>query len=212
MNVPDAPVEVVASALAEADGVLLLFACLGVDVAHRGDYLRRALHHEHAAAAYAAYGSHVLAFRREGQLRLDVLFAAQCLIVYAVLVEPQQQGNLRGVANALAALGVEVCRCVQRDGRAQQFVVGVVGLKVGHLHLVLRQRARLVGADHGHGAHRFARVQLAHEVVVLQHAAHVERQAQRHGHRHALGHGHDDKRYGHHEVLQHDLGHAQVVG
>ena len=55
-------------------------------------------------------------------------------------------------------------------------------------------------------------MQLAHQVVALQHTTHIQGQSQGYGHRQTLGHGHDDKRYGHHKIFQHHSGHAYIVG
>ncbi|CCY64935.1 unknown [Prevotella sp. CAG:1124] len=197
--------------LVSAQAVAYLLACLGGDVAERSHNLGRALDHQYAFAAYLSDGGHVFSFGRERQLRLDVLVLAEGAVVNSVLLKPQQQCDLCRVTDTLAALFVEVGGGVQGYGRAEKRVVSVVLFHVGHLHFVLRQGTRLVGADYRNGAHCLAGVQLAHKVIVLQHAPHVEREAQCYGHRHALGHGHNYQRYGHHEVLQHRLGHTQIV-
>ena len=54
-------------------------------------------------------------------------------------------------------------------------------------------------------------MEAAHQVVALQHATHVQGQCQRHGHRQALGHSHDDERHSHHEVVEHHMEHAKIV-
>ena len=188
-----------------------LIAARVVYVAELGDNLGRTLHEEHSLRAAFNYGCHILAFGRERQLMLYVVCLAQCLIVSLILLEPQQQGHFCRVTNALASFFVEMCGCVVCYGFVKQSSVVGIHCHVGHLHLVLRQRTRLVGAYHRNGAHCLAGMQLAHKVVVLEHAAHVESQAERNGHRHTLGHRHHDERNGHHEVFEHHLHHAEIV-
>ncbi len=73
---------------------------------------------------------------------------------------------------------------------------------MGHLHLVLRECAGLVGAYHRGGAHGLAGVHLAHEVVGAEHAAHRVGQREGHGHRQTFGDGHHYERDGYHQCLQ----------
>ena len=70
-----------------------------------------------------------------------------------------------------------------------------------HGHLVARQGAGLVRADHGHRAQRLHRGQPAHDGVAPRHALHAE--GQRHGHdrRQAFGDGRGGERDDHHEHL-----------
>ena len=79
------------------------------------------------------------------------------------------------------------------------------------MHSVLRECSRFVGAYNGNGAHCFAGVHFTHQVVGLEHSAHVEREAERHGHGQALGHGHYYQRYGHHEVVDKEFEHLEPV-
>ena len=62
-----------------------------------------------------------------------------------------------------------------------------------HRHAVLCQRAGLVAADHGSGAERLHRGQVAHQGVAPRHALRCHRERERHGGRESLGHvRHDD--------------------
>ena len=74
--------------------------------------------------------------------------------------------------------------------------------RLAHLHAVLCQRARLVGAYHCRCAHSLAGMQLAHEIVGAQHLTHAVCQRQRHRHRQTLRHGNYHKRYGNHYRLK----------
>ena len=67
-----------------------------------------------------------------------------------------------------------------------------------HSHLILRERSGLVGANHRGGTHRFASVHLAHQVLVLEHTVHTQRQRECHAHRKPLRHTHHNERDGKH--------------
>ena len=54
-------------------------------------------------------------------------------------------------------------------------------------------------------------MQLAHQIVALEHTAHVECKGKGNGHGQSFGHGHHYKRDRHHEVTQHHLGHTQII-
>mmetsp|Transcript_14580 Transcript_14580/g.42639 ORF Transcript_14580/g.42639 Transcript_14580/m.42639 type:complete len:364 (-) Transcript_14580:1478-2569(-) len=71
-----------------------------------------------------------------------------------------------------------------------------------HTHRVLGQRAGLVGADGRCACHRLACVQMAHEVVVLEHALDAERQRKRDRKRQALRHRHHQHSHTRDEVVQ----------
>ena len=87
---------------------------------------------------------------------LNVFGLAQRFIVNIVLLEPQQQGNLGRVTNTLATLFVEMGSAVVCYGIVKQGSIVGIHCHVGHLHLILRQRTRLVGAYHRNGAHCLA--------------------------------------------------------
>ena len=99
---------------------------------------------------------------------------------------------------------VEQCRGVVGNTFGHEWIVttDAVELAGTHLHLVLCQRAGLVGTDDGGGSHRLAGVHLSHEIIGLEHIAHAVGQTQRHGHRQSLWHGHDDERHGYHDGLE----------
>ena len=126
-------------------------------------------------------------------------------------MQPQQQRTLSGVAYA-ASRSIDVGGGVKGNGLVEQTVLSLHHHDVGHLHAVLRERARLVGAYHGYGSHGLTSMELAHEVVALEHAPHVQGKGKRHSHGQALGHSHDDERHGHHEIFEHHAGHSHIVG
>ena len=75
-----------------------------------------------------------------------------------------------------------------------------------YLHQVLSQCTGLVGTNHGNGPHGFASMHLAHQVVGLEHTAHVQSQTQSDAHRQTFWHGYYNQCYGHHEIFQDDAG------
>ena len=68
-------------------------------------------------------------------------------------------------------------------------------------HLVLRERAGLVGADDGRGAERLDRGELAHDGAALGHALHAEGERDRRDGREPLGDGGDREAHGLEEEL-----------
>ena len=130
---------------------------------------------------------------------------------------PPQQGALGGVAHGLegaVGLAAQVGGGVDGYASCQE---GGVGIEVvfGHLELVHGQCTGLVGADDGGGAHRLAGVELAHQVVLLEHLAHAQRQAHRDAERQALGHGHHHECDGDEDAVEKELGYLErlaVVG
>ncbi len=73
---------------------------------------------------------------------------------------------------------------------------------LGNAHLVERERAGLVRADHRGRTDRLGGGHTPHQVVGGGHAPHAVGEAERHAHRQALRHGDDDDGDGHHEVAQ----------
>ena len=136
----------------------------------------------------------------------------QFTIIVAIRPQPQQQGNLGWVSYARCnvVFGFQMGRSVQRNGICE-WRIGREDAHLCHLHFVLGKRSCLVGTYHRNGTHRFASVQFAYKVVAFKHSAHVQCKAQRYGHRQSFGHGHHQQRYGHHEIAQHNLGHAHVI-
>ena len=103
-------------------------------------------------------------------------------------------------------VGREVGCGVDGDAAGQQVHVDTLLREAcHHPHLVLGERSGLVGADHGGGAHGLAGVELAHEVVLLQHLAHAQGQAHRNAHGQSFGHGHHDEGHGNHDGVDQHL-------
>jgi hypothetical protein len=68
-----------------------------------------------------------------------------------------------------------------------------------HRHLVARQRAGLVGADHRHRTQRFHGRQAAHDRLAFRHALHAQRQRDGHDRRQPFGNGRGGERDHHQE-------------
>lgn len=150
-------------------------------------------------------GGHVLVFRRERQAIHDGRLLAHGGVVHALAVEPQEQGAFRGVAYGLDVLRVgevEVGGGVSGYHFGQEVIGHILQLGIGHLHSVLCERTRLVGAYHGCRSHRLAGVHGARQRVLLHQLAHGEGEAQRDGHGQALRHGHDDECHGNHDGVE----------
>ena len=147
-------------------------------------------------------GEHVFCLGRKRLLAHYLGAVAQQLVVEAHRVEPHQQGTFRRVADG-GTLHGERCRAVDADAKGKFLAVKVSKEPMlDHRHAVLRQRARLVGADHRRSTHRLAGMQLAHQVVFLQHLAHAQGKAHGDAHRQSLGHSHHNQRDGKHHRLQ----------
>ena len=54
-------------------------------------------------------------------------------------------------------------------------------------------------------------MELAHQIVRLQHSSHVERQRKGNRHRQSLRHRHHNQGNSHHEVFQHDFCHIEII-
>ena len=175
--------------------------------AHRPHDLRSPLHAKDAAARDPAANdrSHVFAFGREGQAVLDFGSLAQRGIIFAAPAEPFEQRTFGRIADD-TPLGIEKSRGVRGHDLGE--IVQrqrVVTHHFVHVHLVLRQRTGLVGADDRYGSHRLAGMHPPHEVVRLEHPAHRHSQRKRDAHRQPFGHGHHDQRHGHHKYMEHLL-------
>ena len=145
------------------------------------------------------------------------MVAAQLLIVYTLFHQPAKQRLFCGISHVVRR------RSIQRKGVVEVLHVGGWGLDITssiyhhtsditYRHAVLRERSGLIGTDNRYSPHCLRGLQLAHEVVTLQHTTHIQRQRQCHRHRQSLGYRHHDERNGHHEVFQRHLQHAEVVG
>ena len=155
---------------------------------------------------------HKFSFGRKSEL-VDYLGPiAQCGIIDPLVTQPQQQRSFGRITDHLA-VRIEECRGVRGNPLANQVVDPLlIKFRLVHTHLIARQRTGLIRADHRNGPHRFAGVHLAHEIVRLEHPAHIDRQRQRHAHRQSFGNCHDDQRDSHHKVLQHPFGNRDPVG
>ena len=117
--------------------------------------------------------------------------------------DPRQRLAVRGGGVDWLAVGRE--RAL-RDIAAAADLDGGLGRGDGaHRHLVAGERAGLVRADHGRGAERLDRRQLAHDGVGCGHAAHAEAQAYRHDRRQRLRNGGDRERHREQEEAEHDV-------
>ena len=137
------------------------------------------------------------------------------LIVNAMFLQPCQQGYFRWIAYS-STIFPQLCRRIEGDSLSQRIAFRHISndRRAGHLndrHLVFRQGARFIGANHRHRPHRLTSMQLSYKVVALQHPAHVQCQTQGYGHGKSFGNGHHDERDSHHEILQHHLGHLEII-
>ena len=135
------------------------------------------------------------------------------LVVLPLCVEPEQQSSLCGVSDDTRVLAgeVECGRGVYGHRLIDEVFSGDEHFP--HLHLVLRERAGLVGADDRGGPHGFARVHLAYKIIRPQHLAHGVGQSERDGHRQTLRHGNDDQRDCDHDGVQgirHEMRHIHL--
>ena len=123
--------------------------------------------------------------------------------------QPKQECRLGRIADSLIL--VQFGSRVDGNGDIEQVLVVILWQELIHLHLVLRQCTSLIRTNHGYCSHRLTSMELAHKVVGFQHTAHIE--SQREGYRHwqSLWHRHHDERDCHHEVVEHDLCHIEVV-
>ena len=134
-------------------------------------------------------------------------------------MQPQQQSALGGITQCDHISGITV---VKECGRVAGYtlldklagsVVGefiaigqAVEMSLVYLHFVLGERARLVGTDDRCGAHGLTSVHTAHQIVVLQHLAHTQRQRQGDAHRQTLGYRDHNQCDGKHDRLNKILG------
>lgn len=81
-----------------------------------------------------------------------------------------------------------------------------------HPEAVEGEGAGLIGADGRAGGHRLARIEVADEVVVVEHLAHGEGEGHRDGERQALRHGDDEHGDRVDDVLVHDAQRGEVGG
>ena len=123
-------------------------------------------------------------------------------------------GRIADDGGCAAVVDFEECRRVDGDGFVDDacggavgvFGFGVVEICDGDAHAVAGQSAGLVCADDCRGAHGFAGVKLAHEVVAGEHAPHAQGETQRDAHGETFGYRDDDEGDGEHDCRQ------QIVG
>ena len=136
--------------------------------------------------------SQVLDHLEQGALRLgpDVIDGSVLVV---------RQVGVGVDANALGEQrGELVGDVLRRDG----VVLRSAQVRVSHRHPVLRERPRLVRVELRGAAHRLARLQAPHEVLIRHHLAHGEREAEGDGQGKALGDGDHDYCDGVDEVIQ----------
>ena len=171
------------------------------------DNLGRALDQQQALPAGALHnGCHIFCHRREGQLGHGLDTVADIHVIHTRIMQPEQQGALGGIAQchdlALVAV-VEKGGAVAGDALAHESARLVVAHRVApfqaievgliDLHLVLGERAGLVGTDDRGGAHGLAGMHAPNQIVVLQHLAHAQCKRQGDAHGQSLGHRHHDE-------------------
>ena len=100
---------------------------------------------------------HILTLGGKGYLLQRVCLLSDGAVVDTFRAQPEQQGSLGGITDYLVA--IEFSGGIEGDGLSQLLLGAGRRLRDGarqgpHLHLVLGERTRLVGTDHGHGSHR----------------------------------------------------------
>ncbi len=178
------------------------------------DRVERTLGEHMLHTVQTVLGGHHLAVGVKGDLLLTAENITDQVLVQADVARGLDQRVFGGVADALA---VHDAGIVVEDHAVEQLTVGVVGevklfladtlavdIDFLHRHLVLRQRAGLVGADDRHAAEAFDRLQILDNGVFLCHflGAHrlydrddrAERLGdRRHSQRHGVHQGADDR-------------------
>ena len=158
---------------------------------------------------------HHLGHGREGHQGQYLTSVARRHIVKADITQPQQQRALGGVSqrhHVGRIAVVEKSGTVAGDALAHQrcgivslvklfAVFQTIEMRLIDLHLVLGERARLVGTDYRRGAHRLAGVHATHQIVVFQHLAHAQCERQRDAHGQALRHRDNNQRDSKHHRL-----------
>jgi len=170
---------------------------------------RRTLYEEIGLAINFCQGCHHLSLSRERQLLEHVHLLAEFFIILALGIEPEQESRLGRVSDRFAVIQFG-CR-VEGDGCIEQRLIALLEFQGAHLHLVLGKRTGFIGTDHGNGTHGFAGMELADQIVRLQHSSHVERQGKGNRHRQSLRHRHHNQGNSHHEVFQHDFCHIEII-
>ena len=154
-------------------------------------------------------GCHVFAFGRKGQPVDNPCTVAERFVVCPVVKQPHQQSTFCRIAERRP-------RSIEKGGRIGGHGFGELGIRKGIVtnellygHPVAGQRTCFVGTDDCHGAHRFAGVHFAHEIVRSQHLAHGDGQRKGDAHGKSLGHSHDDQCHRDHEDVEQMLGDVQ---
>ena len=128
-------------------------------------------------------GGHIFALSGKGNLIDDSCRRAQGFIVVVLLREPEQERAFGGIAEHFDMLVISI---IERSSGIDSEGFGKTHfgqhLGMSHAHTVLSERSGFVGTNHSGGSHRFASVEMAHEVVGLEQAAHTIGQAQCDGH------------------------------
>ena len=96
-----------------------------------------------------------------------------------LLGEPEQKRAFGGISEHFDVAGIGIIkRSSGIDGEGFGKAHFGQHLGMSHAHTVLRERSGFVGTNHSGGSHRFASVEMAHEVVGLKQAAHTIGQTQ----------------------------------
>ena len=178
-------------------------------------HVKSALGDDHQLPVHLMHGGHELSVGVEGQSRHPGIRLGQGLLPHAVPVGRQNNGRLRGVADVYLTATLKAHGAVAAQGSVfdQRFQGGAEGLiyrgkaalllgKALHQgHAVLRQGARLIGADDRGIPQRLHRGQPADDGVALHHT--LDADGQHNGHRGGQSLGDRGYRQGHrrHEQL-----------
>ena len=169
----------------EAVGLLDLLPLLGAEAGAVQHHVHGALGHHHDAAGEPVDGGHELAVGVEGQLAQAGPVGTDVVLFEAEVLTQTDQSGLGGVADLVDLAGLLVGGdggVAAQEGSPQEGLLdGVLEVCLGgrndlavHIqladgHAVLGEGAGLVGADDGHAAQTFHRLELADDGVLLGH-------------------------------------------
>ena len=171
------------------------------------NYLTGALDVDVDALLVQNHRAHSFSAAAEGHFLKNRVGFPQFLDLDSGSVDEFEHRNFGG---GTAFFGMNIGRGIDDQGLYEVDLVGfghvviqvdVLGVGVNHdrtrvphllnVHLILRERARLVGANHVGAAHRLTGRHLSHQIIVEQHFLNGEGQRKRDGKRQSLGNSDD---------------------
>ena len=216
-----------------AVGRLDLLPLLGAQAGAVQHHVHSALGHHHDAAGEPVDGGHELTVGVEGQLAQAGPGGADLVLFEAEILTQTDQSGLGGVTDLVDLAGLLVGGdggIAAQEGRTEEGLLGgvlevclgggddlAVDIELADGHAVLGQGAGLVGADDGHAAQAFHRLEFTDDGVLLGHFPGAEGEDDGHDGAEGLGDGghrqSDGEEEGTHDVLATDQNvHAEDDG